>query len=78
MADPPLDTPTSAVAASERSSIAGMPRWVKASGVSALVMGVLVVLMLTGLIGGAHGPGRHLPPGGIPTSSVQGQGVSRP
>lgn len=37
----------------------GMPRWVK---VSAIVVGVLVLLalivVLTGL-GGGHGPGRH-------------------
>lgn len=58
-------------------SPAGTPRWVKVSGVIAIVVGVLVVLMLTGPIGaGAHGPGRHLPSGGTPSSSA-GQGVQQ-
>lgn len=52
-------------------SPSGMPRWGKGSGAIAIVVGVLVGLMLTGLIGsGAHGPGRRLPPGGRPSSSA--------
>jgi len=58
-------------------SPAGTPRWVKMWGVIAIVVGVLVVLMLTGLIGGGgHGPGHHLPSGGMPSSSA-GQGVQQ-
>ena len=50
----------------------GMPRWVK---VSAIVVGVLVVLFLvlqlTG-IGGEHGPGRHNSGSGAPLESAIG------
>lgn len=36
----------------------GAPRWVKVSGVVALIIvGLLVVMLLVG--GGNHGPGRH-------------------
>lgn len=35
------------------------PRWVKAFGLVALILGVLVVLKLTGVAGEGHGPGRH-------------------
>ena len=41
-----------------RESPPGMPRWVKVSGIIALVAVLLVVVVL--LIGGGnHGPGRH-------------------
>ena len=50
-----------------------MPRWVK---VSAIVVGVLVllflVLQLMG-IGGEHGPGRHVSGQGAPLESVTGR-----
>ena len=39
-------------------STAGPPRWVKVFGIIALVLVVLVVVML--LVGGNHGPGRHV------------------
>lgn len=50
------------------------PRWVKVSGIIALVLILmLVIMMLTGGgPGGGHGPGRHAPP-----SSVIEQGVSQ-
>jgi hypothetical protein len=35
----------------------GMPRWVKVSGIIAIVLVVLFILVL--LVGGGHGPGRH-------------------
>ena len=35
----------------------GPPRWVKVSGVIALILVVLVLILL--LAGGNHGPGRH-------------------
>jgi hypothetical protein len=41
-----------------RASTAGPPRWVKVFGIIALVLVVLVVVML--LVGGNHGPGRHV------------------
>jgi len=55
----------------------GTPRWVK---VSAIVVGILVllvvILMVTG-VGGPHGPGRHMPPGDArgdtPPPSAAGQ-----
>lgn len=42
----------------------GMPRWVKAFllVIGAIVV-LLVVLAITGVLGGQHGPGRHLPSG---------------
>ena len=36
---------------------AGPPRWVKVSGIIALALVVLVLIVL--LAGGNHGPGRH-------------------
>jgi hypothetical protein len=46
------------------------PRWIK---VSAIVVGVLILLIIvvrvTGLGGGDHGPGRH-PGGGTPPAGV--------
>jgi hypothetical protein len=41
----------------DRGPIAGPPRWVKVSGVIALALVVLVLIVL--LAGGDHGPGRH-------------------
>lgn len=62
MADPPqypkTESGDNAEAASGRPSKPGTPRWVKVFGIIALVLIVLVVAML--LIGGGHGPGRHL------------------
>jgi hypothetical protein len=40
------------------------PRWVKVSGIIAVVVVVLVVIMA--LAGGEHGPSRHLPGGDNP------------
>ena len=38
----------------------GMPRWVKVSGIIAIVVVLLVImLMFTGHGPGQHGPGRH-------------------
>jgi hypothetical protein len=38
---------------------AGTPRWVKVSGLIALALILVVVIML--IAGGDHGPGRHSP-----------------
>ena len=40
----------------------GMPRWVKISGIIALVLVLLVGIMLVTGLGGSHGPGRHVLP----------------
>ena len=60
----------------------GTPRWVKVSGLIALVLVLLVGIMLLAGVGGGHGPGRHLPSGGAgghtPPSSVTEHGVKQP
>lgn len=55
----------------------GAPRWVKVSGVVVVVL--LVVLVVAMLLGGNHGPGRHL---GAPSegdkAAVASAGVAGP
>ena len=53
-----------------RESPPRMPRWVKVFVIIGLV---LVVLLVIGLLTGAHGPGRHMP-----SSSVTQQHVYQP
>jgi hypothetical protein len=38
----------------------GTPRWVKVSGIVAIGLVLLVVIILVTGIGGPHGPGRHI------------------
>jgi len=67
MADPPPspDTGDDTGVEADRESTTGMPRWVKVSGIIVGILVLLViVLALTGVLGGQHGPGRHLPGGG--------------
>jgi hypothetical protein len=46
----------------DRESTGGIPRWVRMSGIIVGVLVLLViVLALTGVLGGPHGPGRHGP-----------------
>ncbi len=45
-----------------------MPRWVKVSVTVVMILILLAVIMM--LVGGNHGPGRHLP--------TKGQGVQQP
>jgi hypothetical protein len=48
----------------------GAPRWVKLGGLGALVLVVLAALVMV-LVGGNHGPMRHLPPGSSgPTTTL--------
>lgn len=47
------------VAAPGRAASAGMPRWVKVSGLVVLILAVLVAVMLLVHGPGGHGPGRH-------------------
>ncbi len=42
----------------------GTPRWVKLFGMAVVVV-VLLVIILMFAVGGNHGPGRHLPSGGM-------------
>jgi hypothetical protein len=42
-----------------------MPRWVKVSGIIAIVIAVTVLIVVL-VSGGEHGPGRHLPGGETP------------
>ncbi|MDN4607936.1 hypothetical protein [Sporosarcina highlanderae] len=44
----------------DRESNSKTPRWVKVSGIIAIVLVLLVVLIMI-VSGGKHGPGRHLP-----------------
>lgn len=55
----------------------GVPRWVK---ISAIVVGVLVVLVVAVMIvsGGEHGPGRHTSSGDTPPTSVPSQHTPPP
>jgi hypothetical protein len=41
-----------------------VPHWVKAFGIAALVLTLLVLLVVASGGGGPHGPGRHVPSGG--------------
>ena len=51
----------------DRESHPGMPRWVKVSGIIAIVL-VLVIVIIVLVSGGEHGPRRHLPGGSPPRS----------
>ncbi|MFN2477838.1 MAG: hypothetical protein ABR615_01510 [Pseudonocardiaceae bacterium] len=81
MADPPGNPATDDLGAPgrrDRGSSSGTPRWVTVSGAIAIVVVLLVVaLMVFG--GGRHGPGRHLPSGGLggrpPAHSVVAEGA---
>jgi hypothetical protein len=43
----------------------GTPRWVKVSGIIAVSLVLLVVIVVFTGVGGPHGPGRHMPPSGV-------------
>lgn len=62
---------TSPRPAHDRTPDDGMPRWVKISGIIAIV---LITLLIVLMLFGDHGPGRHQPSGGhaSPTSSSGG------
>jgi hypothetical protein len=55
MADRP--SPPERDGSADHGPTAGPPRWVKVSGIIALALIVLVLIVL--LTGGNHGPGRH-------------------
>jgi hypothetical protein len=57
------DTGPEADRATTATPYPGTPRWVKLSGIVALVL-VLVMVIVLLASGGDHGPGRHMPSGG--------------
>jgi hypothetical protein len=60
MADPPPYPQTGETRERDgRGSTSGMPRWVKVFVIIGIVIVLLVVLLLTGVFGRGHGPGRH-------------------
>jgi uncharacterized cupredoxin-like copper-binding protein len=63
-------------AAPGREPAPGIPRWVKVFGIIALVLVVLVILMLTGVFGEGHGPGRHM--GGAHGDGQASRGLGGP
>jgi hypothetical protein len=68
MGDPPAapETGDDTDAGADGGSTTGTPRWAKIFGIVALVVIVLFVVLL--LVGGPHGPGRHMDGGtGGPT-----------
>lgn len=72
MADPPPDPDTGddTGVGPGVGSTTGMPRWVKVFGIIGIVVVLLIVLMLTGVFGGQHGPGRHTSSGDAAPSGV--------
>lgn len=50
------------MAEAEPDGFPGRPRWLKVLGLLAIAVVLVVVVMV--LVGGDHGPGRHLPGGG--------------
>jgi uncharacterized cupredoxin-like copper-binding protein len=55
----------------------GTPRWVKVFGIIVIVLVLLIgIIMFTGL-GGQHGPGRHMPSGGLTLPSSGHVNISR-
>ncbi|MFG2271044.1 hypothetical protein ACGFNY_14990 [Streptomyces chartreusis] len=59
---------------------AGLPRWVKLSGLVALALAVVVAVMLLVMGPGGHGPGRHFggqaPLGGVTAATGASGGVA--
>ncbi|TIL46564.1 MAG: hypothetical protein E5Y86_06355 [Mesorhizobium sp.] len=51
----------------------GAPRWVKVSGIIAIILVLLVMTAIFTGVGGPHGPGRHMP-----SPSVTEPGVQQP
>lgn len=49
----------------------GAPRWVKVSGIIAIVVVLLVIAAIFTGVGGPHGPGRHMPSSSVMEPDVQ-------
>lgn len=78
MADRPDDTDTGdeQVVRPDRESI-GTPRWVKVSGVIAILVVLLFIVVIV-VGGGEHGPGRHAPVGSDSTPAAPGTHTGPP
>jgi hypothetical protein len=83
MADPPRypDAGGNAGSGHDPESTTGTPRWVKVSGIIALALVLLFVIVM--LTGGGHGPGRHTlsdggPGGQTSPSSVTEHAMQQP
>jgi hypothetical protein len=72
MADQPHqpDTGEAGDVENEVGSAPGIPRWVKVSGIVAIILALVVVIVLVAGLGGAHGPGRHTSSGSAPAGVV--------
>ena len=83
MADPPpypgsnSETGEDIRARPDRGSTTSTPRWVKAFGILAFVLVLLLVIMMLTGRGGSHDPGRHIPFADTPPSSVTEHSVQR-
>jgi hypothetical protein len=62
----------------DRGSTTSTPRWVKVLGIIAVLLLLLLGILM--LIGGEHGPARHIPSGGVGmrTSSTGGVHTASP
>ncbi|PAQ09583.1 hypothetical protein CIT26_12845 [Mesorhizobium temperatum] len=49
----------------------GAPRWVKVSGIIAIVLVLLIIAVVFTGVGGPHGPGRHLPSSSVTEPGMQ-------
>jgi hypothetical protein len=71
MADPPRypDTGDDTGVGPDRGPTTGTPRWVKVSGLIALIVILLfvIVMLVRGPGAGGHGPGRHTSIAGVTT-----------
>jgi hypothetical protein len=56
----------------ESRSYPGTPCWVKVSGIIAMVVVLLVILMIFTGIGGPHGPNRHMSSGYLGSATADG------
>jgi hypothetical protein len=69
MADP-IESPSAGGSGATRA--AGMPRWVKVSLIVVIILVALFIGLQLAGVGGDHGPGRHLGPGGgTPAGDMQ-------
>jgi hypothetical protein len=56
----------------EPRSYPGTPRWVKVSGIIAIALVLLVIIVIFTGIGGPHGPSRHLSSGDFGDRAADG------
>jgi hypothetical protein len=49
----------------------GAPRWVKVSGIIAIILVLVIMTVIFTGVGGPHGPGRHMPSSSVMEPNVQ-------